>query len=939
VLYPFIRFSLVSNNLNRREPVIKRLVILFLEFGAGLAGNLVAGWIQGNLWANVFTVNRMTGTAVGAVVMLCILAWTESASALPWTWRWHKFWYMLETLENSALRRWETTFAPLEMAERSHELFRTEVIINGERKDLIAVLHDSVAHSANRARRLLLLGEPGAGKTTAMEHLTLTLAREGAWRLGFNSPLPILVRLGDFQEGPFIDHLRQAIHHGTRRGSGRVLASGLESLLAKGHLALFIDALDEALGERHEQVLAQIGSFLRSQSYQRVPMIITCRTREDPGGRLNDLEVFEIQNLKDDSVKKMIQSYGILAQQGLDVERKLREVGLLDTQGIGRNPFWLGLILRSGVFFGNKGKILNKAVESLLGREWDKPKSKRSWEKRLPKDEQLNETIRGLAWLAYKMSIRSQVSLDMNDALSELRQWSGGRVGTQDLRAQDILALGRDALLLNYEIGISSSQIQPLRFRHRLLQEFLTAWCLYSQKELLTQGLIEQFIADIGWKETFLMLGGLEPDHKPLVMCILGTHPNIHRLILAVGLLQSINKLNEDMAQELTLSLAECLRSDFTAKNKKAVAEITRAAPFVFTPILLLLLHRFDQEVKLKTIEVLAEIRNQGAAEVLVRSLGDVRISDQAYDALICIGEPAIEPLIGALLGRYQVSYYEDFMIFEWVWLIQLKAANALAQIGKSAVTALLKAFEIDNSCDIAKVLGKIKDERAVNPLVKVLLNNKTLSEKKVCAAEALGNLEDYRSVDALLEGLTHKDWQVRRSVTNALAKINDERAVAPLLETLNDNYSAVKKSAALAIGKLGDKNVVGPLLAALRSPLNNADVRQSIVDALCKLGHHAVEPLASVICNSNSSLQVYAIEVLGKISDSRSTSALIPLLQTNNRSVLLCTVKALEGIGDISALPYLKSFLENARQNGCEDSEVINVVTRTIEKMDRLDK
>jgi HEAT repeat protein len=202
-----------------------------------------------------------------------------------------------------------------------------------------------------------------------------------------------------------------------------------------------------------------------------------------------------------------------------------------------------------------------------------------------------------------------------------------------------------------------------------------------------------------------------------------------------------------------------------------------------------------------------------------------------------------------------------------------------------------------------------------------------------------LGNLEDYRSVDALLEGLTHKDWQVRRSVTNALAKINDERAVAPLLETLNDNYSAVKKSAALAIGKLGDKNVVGPLLAALRSPLNNADVRQSIVDALCKLGHHAVEPLASVICNSNSSLQVYAIEVLGKISDSRSTSALIPLLQTNNRSVLLCTVKALEGIGDISALPYLKSFLENARQNGCEDSEVINVVTRTIEKMDRLDK
>jgi HEAT repeat protein/energy-coupling factor transporter ATP-binding protein EcfA2 len=954
--------------------MVKRLVILSLEFGAGLAGNLVAGWIQGTLWSNAFTVNRLTGTAAGAVIMLCVLAWTESERALHWTWRWHRYWYLLETLENSTLQRWEGAFAHLEMAERSRELFRTEVLINGERIDLIALLQDSVTGDVNKARRLLLLGEPGSGKTTAMEHLTLILTREGVRRLGVNTLIPILVRLGDFQEGVLFEQLKQTIRHGTRGRSGKVIATGLETLLEKGRLVLLFDALDEALGDKREEVLAQIGSFVKSQSYYNVPVIITCRTREDPGGRLDDLEVFEIQNLNDASVREMIQQsireripysfrdmvkhygrkdmmqyyaeyYGstdtipTYENWGLDandIERKLKDHGLLGPQEIGRNPFWLSLILQSGIFARNKGEILNNAIKSLLVREWDKPKSKRSWEKNLPKEEQLSETMRGLAWLAYQMSTRSQVFLDIDDALDELRQWSGARVGAHQLRAQDILALGRDALLLNYETGFSSSRIQPVRFRHRLLQEFLTAWALQSQKELLTQELIEQFIADIGWKETFLMLGGIEPDHKSLVMYILGSHPNVHRIIVAVGLLQSINKLDNEMAQELTLGLAECLRRDFTDENKKAVADMTRATPLVFTRVLTVLLQQFDQEIKMKAIEILKIIRNQESAEVLVTSLADPSVADSVLDALVCIDEPAVVPLIDALLYGKRFSYFKGSTIYDWDGLIKIKAARALEQMRQSAVVPLLKYFEKSSACEIAKVLGNIKDERAVNLLIKVLLDNKVTPEKKVCAAKALGDLADHRAVDALIDALAHEDWEVRRSAVDALAKIKDTRAVTPILELLCDNNSGVRISAAQAIGKLGDKTVIGTLITALRDPLNDASIRQSIIGALCNIGHHAVEPLASLIHDNNSFLQVYAIEALGKIADSKSTNTLLALLHTDNRSVLLCVVKALERISDSNALPHLKLCLEKALQNTCDDTELINVVTRAIEKLNK---
>ena len=55
--------------------MLKRLVILLLEFGAGLAGNLVAGWIQQDVWSNLFTTTRLLGTLAGAGLMLLILAW------------------------------------------------------------------------------------------------------------------------------------------------------------------------------------------------------------------------------------------------------------------------------------------------------------------------------------------------------------------------------------------------------------------------------------------------------------------------------------------------------------------------------------------------------------------------------------------------------------------------------------------------------------------------------------------------------------------------------------------------------------------------------------------------------------------------------------------------------------------------------------------------
>lgn len=57
--------------------MLKRWVNLLLSFLVGLAGNLMAGWIQQDIWSNLFTPTRILGTAVGVGLTLLVIAWLE----------------------------------------------------------------------------------------------------------------------------------------------------------------------------------------------------------------------------------------------------------------------------------------------------------------------------------------------------------------------------------------------------------------------------------------------------------------------------------------------------------------------------------------------------------------------------------------------------------------------------------------------------------------------------------------------------------------------------------------------------------------------------------------------------------------------------------------------------------------------------------------------
>lgn len=137
------------------------------------------------------------------------------------------------------------------------------------------------------------------------------------------------------------------------------------------------------------------------------------------------------------------------------------------------------------------------------------------------------------------------------------------------------------------------------------------------------------------------------------------------------------------------------------------------------------------------------ELKDKQDVEGLIKAFVWGSRGDNASDAVIEIGEPAIEPLIEALKDdKMDVRYFA------------------------------------------AKALGEIGDERAVKPLIGLLNDEEWFVH--TMAAEALVKIGE-AAVEPLIETLKDENVYIRMRAVKALVEIGDSRAVEPLIEALKE--------------------------------------------------------------------------------------------------------------------------------------------------------
>jgi len=145
-------------------------------------------------------------------------------------------------------------------------------------------------------------------------------------------------------------------------------------------------------------------------------------------------------------------------------------------------------------------------------------------------------------------------------------------------------------------------------------------------------------------------------------------------------------------------------------------------------------------------------------------------------------------------------------------WQVREAAVEAIAMIGSPAVDLLLRYVrDYDARKPVIKTLGKINDERVLDPLISLMRND----EFKDDATWALAELGK-PAVGRLLELLKDPDETTRKQAILALGEIKDESCVDSLIESLKDTDWFTRLSAASALEKIKDprgREAIKPLL------------------------------------------------------------------------------------------------------------------------------
>ena len=171
------------------------------------------------------------------------------------------------------------------------------------------------------------------------------------------------------------------------------------------------------------------------------------------------------------------------------------------------------------------------------------------------------------------------------------------------------------------------------------------------------------------------------------------------------------------------------------------------------------------------------------------------------------------------------------------------------------------------------------------------------------------------QDVEGLLKALNHKDEGVRTDAAKALGDIEDVKAVEVLIQALKDEVDSVRYEAAVALERLGWKpgddtekaryliakrewgdlaGLGGPAVESLIQALKDEDrdVRTGAAEALRKIGEPAVDPLIKALKDENSDVREVAAECLGEIGDARAVEPLIQALKHKDAASSVSTVE-----------------------------------------------
>jgi hypothetical protein len=881
--------------------------------------------------------------------------------------------------------------AGFEADDEGEDVRPTQVFGHGTRRFDWAEVPDrtSVGERLSQSRRLVVLAEPGGGKSTMIRWIAtaylLRLREDPDWKdlpdvstLPEEDWLPIVIRCRDLDPKSIRGSLDDVLRHTLRKSEmSEEEAEELRILcrlrLEEGQAILLVDGLDEITNPRDRiKFCRQIEQI--SRAYQRAPIIATSRTvdyREMGhviGAGFEHIYVDEFTaEDKDDFARRWCSLTELPDRRDVAAEELARAIHSSDRiERLTGNPMLLttlALVKRKmGKLSGFRAELYDEAVKVLL-----------TWRADVDEPIDSREALPQLEYLAYAMCDRGVQQLREDEIISlfeDMRTEYPNVHATHKHTADEFLDLleRRTGILIQAgRVRHLGKQVPVFEFRHLTFQEYLAGLALVERRfpgRDRSHTLADDIAPLAGqtsepsdtyaplevtrdsWREAIRLCVACcsDDDVDEVLSAILkpmeGEDPETTarpRVVLASLCLADEPNVSNDLSQQVLRELAHQVRG--RDGNGPVSTGIDKAAMELASL-------RWGDVLR----SVLIDEFQDRPAETRANVGG---LYAMAAESTIPMDDSTLQDWLKARAHQISAGSASD-------------AAAAALQVMQFGYRSAFSMLAID---DVAfrSVWKKMTAGRFTNGLLSMLTRSGPEAHAAAWALFWLGHsgagdgdgaeetIQDQktarqpwqpsaRQVDQIVRFL--EQGGLDKAATAVLCAIadrtRDTRVVMPLLSLLDDTDAEVRATSEWALSRLADPSSVEPLI--VRMTAEDGSVKASAARILGQVGdRRALQPLIEGLRDDTIDVRSAAAGALGEIGGSEAVEPLVNALRDDERAVRASAARALSRIKTDRALSALRDLASSddgeARSDAfdalldlCEDDVDRRLVTRDLD-------
>jgi CheY-like chemotaxis protein len=772
-------------------------------------------------------------------------------------------------------------------------------------------LLDDIRAAVEKHPRFVLIGDPGAGKTTTLRRLALDAARA---RLANpkTASLPLLLFLPTWDnEAAPADFVR--VH---------LAGEGLRPSPTE-NMALYLDGLNE-MGGTGTGKAGKLREWLATNDAPE-HVIVTCRA----GDYARDLDLklpTVLAGAMDEArIRQFAQNY-LSEDAGKFLERILPNTWERDREDslfrLVANPYLLTALMI--VYMSspdrelprNNGALFRRLVMAL-------------WER-----ERLRQTV---GWVPFADMEARYAKLAYWMIENELPTEVPFKYALNHVESESLIQAGAAANL----ITVSDGQV---RFYHQLMQEYFAAVVMQSldvKKKLLNaQTALRNRPSGTSfetayhlfrqWEQVIIALCGISPNPDTIVIDV-GTVD----LFLALKCMSSDIRLSQSVYERIVTGLVDYLRTHIHEYEPVSTA-LDPVMKQVY-PALAHYVNDQDWRIWMLVTDKMIARADQAELEVhLLRAVDDPRwqVRKYALTTLIqrnCMDEnfietllkmldsetPAPDPRLATLYGAMtsdetiiqpKILAVDKFLGKDLADIFEFEGCISRSELDSDRTLHIVHEFQPDVvimddwSYRSEEIVGEIKRAFPDLPIFMLFLRVEKTQRRKFYLVGIVDSDDKPFDTEALINRVmiataseeTLGMASVRQDAARYIGKVDSHRAVPILSKCIHDFDMQLRQSALSALAEIGSREAVSHLLEAAHH--SDRKIASNAQQAIALVGKsESVDQLIQALTAADENFRKNIIAALSHIRNDKIPAVLIPILDDPEESIRQLAVNGLE--------------------------------------------